>query len=74
MLFPAVVKNSVNFSAMPIGSVNVTSLLLICEILTFCLKPVVASLNPFSHGVFFVSRLTAVGHMRHPFKADLGEK
>jgi hypothetical protein len=31
-------------------------------------------LNPFSHGVFFVSRLTAVGHMRHPFKADLGEK
>jgi hypothetical protein len=25
-------------------------------------------------GVFFVSRLTAVGHMRHPFKADLGEK
>ncbi len=30
--------------------------------------------NPNSHGVFFVSRLTAVGHMRHPFKADLGEK
>ncbi len=29
--------------------------------------------NPNSHGVFFVSRLTAVGHMRHPFKADLGE-
>ncbi len=23
---------------------------------------------------FVVSRLTAVGHMRHPFKADLGEK
>ncbi len=23
---------------------------------------------------FFVSCLTAVGHMRHPFKADLGEK
>ncbi len=31
-------------------------------------------ISPFSHGVFFVSRLTAVGHMRHPFKADLGEK
>jgi hypothetical protein len=30
--------------------------------------------NPNSHGVFFVSRLTAVGRMRHPFKADLGEK
>ncbi len=30
--------------------------------------------NPNSHGVFFVSRLTAVGHMRHPCKADLGEK
>ncbi len=30
--------------------------------------------NPNSHGVFFVSRLTAVGHIRHPFKADLGEK
>ncbi len=30
--------------------------------------------NPNSHSVFFVSRLTAVGHMRHPFKADLGEK
>jgi hypothetical protein len=30
--------------------------------------------NPNSHGGFFVSRLTAVGHMRHPFKADLGEK
>jgi hypothetical protein len=30
--------------------------------------------NPNSQGVFFVSRLTAVGHMRHPFKADLGEK
>jgi hypothetical protein len=30
--------------------------------------------NPNSHGVFFVSRLTAIGHMRHPFKADLGEK
>jgi hypothetical protein len=30
--------------------------------------------NPFSHGVFCVSRLTAVGHMRHPFKADLGKK
>jgi hypothetical protein len=38
----------------------------------FCL--VLFSINPFSHGVFFVSRLTAVGHMRHPFKADLGEK
>ncbi len=25
--------------------------------------------NPFSHGVFFVSRLTAVGHMRHPFQS-----
>jgi hypothetical protein len=30
--------------------------------------------NPISHGGFFVSRLTAKGHMRHPFKADLGEK
>jgi hypothetical protein len=32
------------------------------------------STNPNTHGVFFVSRLTAVGHMRHPFKASLGEK
>ncbi len=31
-------------------------------------------INPFSHGVFCVSRLTAVGHMRHPLKADLGRK
>jgi hypothetical protein len=31
------------------------------------------TINPNSHGGFFVSRLTAVGHMRHPFKADLGE-
>ncbi len=30
-------------------------------------------INPFSHGVFCVSRLTAVGHMRHPLKADLGK-
>jgi hypothetical protein len=32
------------------------------------------TINPNSLGIFFVSRLTAVGHMRHPFKADLGEK
>ncbi len=32
------------------------------------------TINPNSHGGFFVSCLTAVGHMRHPFKADLGEK
>jgi hypothetical protein len=31
-------------------------------------------LNPFSHGVFCVSGLTAVDHMRHPLKADLGKK
>jgi hypothetical protein len=30
-------------------------------------------INPFSHYVICVSRLTAVGHMRHPLKADLGE-
>ncbi len=29
--------------------------------------------NPFSHYVICVSRLTAVGHMRHPLKADLGK-
>ncbi len=31
------------------------------------------SLNPFSHYIFCVSRLTASCHMRHPKKADLGE-
>ncbi len=32
------------------------------------------TLNPFSHYVICVSRLTASGHMRHPLQADLGEK
>jgi hypothetical protein len=31
------------------------------------------AVNPFSHYVICVSRLTASGHMRHPLKADLGE-
>ncbi len=31
------------------------------------------SINPFSHYVICVSRLTAPGHMRHPLKANLGE-
>ncbi len=31
-------------------------------------------LNPFSHRLFCVSRLTAICHMRHPLKADLGKK
>ncbi len=30
--------------------------------------------NPFSHCLFCVSRLTAICHMRHPYKADLGKK
>ncbi len=32
-----------------------------------------STVNPFSHYVICVSRLTASGHMRHPLKADLGE-
>ncbi len=35
--------------------------------------PSSVSFIPFSHCLFCVSRLMAVGHMRHPFKADLGE-
>jgi hypothetical protein len=31
-------------------------------------------INPFSHCLFCVSRLTAICHMRHPYKADLGKK
>ncbi len=31
------------------------------------------SINPFSHYVICVSRLTVSGHMRHPLKANLGE-
>jgi hypothetical protein len=34
---------------------------------------VLSGINPFSHYVICVSRLTASGHMRHPLKADLGE-
>jgi hypothetical protein len=30
--------------------------------------------NPFSHCLFCVSCLTAICHMRHPYKADLGKK
>jgi hypothetical protein len=30
--------------------------------------------NPFSHCLFSVFRLTAICHMRHPLKADLGKK
>jgi hypothetical protein len=32
------------------------------------------NINPFSHWLFYVSRLTAICHMRHPYKADLGKK
>jgi hypothetical protein len=30
-------------------------------------------INPFSHYILCVSRLTALRHMRHPLKADLGK-
>ncbi len=32
------------------------------------------TLNPFSHCLFCVSRLTAICHLWHPLKADLGKK
>jgi hypothetical protein len=33
----------------------------------------VGSFIPFSHSGFCVSRLTAIGHMRHPYKGDIGK-
>ncbi len=38
------------------------------------LDALLQGLNPFSHRLFCVSRLTAICHMRHAFKADLGRK
>jgi hypothetical protein len=56
-------------------------LLLHCTPLHFCLLTIIcwlnaycASFNPFSHCLFCVSCLTAICHMRHPYKADLGKK
>jgi hypothetical protein len=53
---------------------NLISLLKVNEGNCLVLIGMELGVNPNSHGAFFVSRLTAVGHMRHPFKADLGEK
>jgi hypothetical protein len=44
------------------------------KFMIFHTKGKIVPLNPFSHCLFCVSRLMAICHMRHPYKADLGKK